>query len=157
MRKYILYSLLLLSILACSSINNEPYRFFVNEINPSSPIESRILPVPESVISWLNEMDVTDNYSYKPAQDEELLFVSYLQLLPEKYQRIIEEKVIVTGLTKFGAIVGDNVEIGCNTILNPGTIIGRNTMIYPLSSIKGYIEPNSIVKLIQVQQSIEKK
>lgn len=51
-----------------------------------------------------------------------------------------------TGLRKFGAMLGDMTEIGCNTVLNPGTIIGRNTQVYPLSSIRGVIPENSIVK-----------
>lgn len=53
---------------------------------------------------------------------------------------------IETGLRKFGAIIGDYVEIGCNCVLNPGTIIGRNTTIYPLSSVRGVIPEMSIYK-----------
>lgn len=53
---------------------------------------------------------------------------------------------IDTGLKKFGAIVGDNVEIGCNVVLNPGTIIGKNSNIYPLTSVRGYVKDNSIYK-----------
>lgn len=53
---------------------------------------------------------------------------------------------ITTGLKKFGAIIGDNVEIGCNAVLNPGTIIGRNSNIYPLSSVRGFIPEDSIYK-----------
>lgn len=53
---------------------------------------------------------------------------------------------IETGLKKFGAILGDNVEVGCNSVLNPGTIIGRNTNIYPLSRVRGVIPSNSIFK-----------
>ncbi len=55
-------------------------------------------------------------------------------------------EVIETGLRKFGAIVGDGVEIGCNSVLNPGTIIGKNTNIYPLSRVRGVIKENSIYK-----------
>ena len=51
-----------------------------------------------------------------------------------------------TGLKKFGAMLGDYVEVGCNSVLNPGTVIGRNTNIYPLSSVRGTIPPNSIFK-----------
>ena len=51
-----------------------------------------------------------------------------------------------TGLKKFGAILGDNVEVGCNSVLNPGTVIGRNTNIYPLSSVRGTVPENSIYK-----------
>ena len=51
-----------------------------------------------------------------------------------------------TDLKKLGAILGDRVEIGCNAVLNPGTVIGRNTTVYPLSSVRGYVEENSIYK-----------
>jgi UDP-N-acetylglucosamine diphosphorylase / glucose-1-phosphate thymidylyltransferase / UDP-N-acetylgalactosamine diphosphorylase / glucosamine-1-phosphate N-acetyltransferase / galactosamine-1-phosphate N-acetyltransferase len=51
-----------------------------------------------------------------------------------------------TGLKKFGAILGDHVEIGCNSVLNPGTIIGRNSNIYPLSMVRGYVPEASIYK-----------
>ena len=51
-----------------------------------------------------------------------------------------------TKLRKFGAVIGDNVQIGCNTVLNPGTIIGRNTDIYPLCNVRGLINADSIYK-----------
>jgi acetyltransferase-like isoleucine patch superfamily enzyme len=53
---------------------------------------------------------------------------------------------IDTGLRKFGAIVGDHVQVGCNSVLNPGTMIGRNTSIYPLSCVRGIIRADMIVK-----------
>ena len=53
---------------------------------------------------------------------------------------------INTELKKFGAIVGDNVEVGCNSVLNPGTVIGRNSTVYPLSMVRGTVPPNSIYK-----------
>lgn len=53
---------------------------------------------------------------------------------------------IETGLKKFGAILGDHVEVGCNSVLNPGTVIGRNSNIYPLSMVRGYIPEASIYK-----------
>lgn len=53
---------------------------------------------------------------------------------------------IETGLKKMGAILGDCVEVGCNSVLNPGTIIGKNTNVYPLSSVRGYVPGNSIHK-----------
>ncbi|MFA6475499.1 MAG: UDP-N-acetylglucosamine pyrophosphorylase [Patescibacteria group bacterium] len=62
---------------------------------------------------------------------------------------VTETETIDTGLRKFGAVLGDNVEIGSGAILNPGTIIGRNTTIYAGSSIRGCISENSIVKLRQ--------
>lgn len=57
-----------------------------------------------------------------------------------------EDGVIETGRKKIGGMIGDNVEIGCGSIINPGTVIGRNTNIYPLSSVRGCIAPNSIYK-----------
>ncbi len=56
-----------------------------------------------------------------------------------------EEKV-ETGVKKFGAMLGDHVEVGCNSVLNPGTVVGRNTNIYPLSFVRGYVPENSIYK-----------
>lgn len=47
---------------------------------------------------------------------------------------------IFTDLTKMGAIVGDGCEVGCNTVLNPGTVLGRGVIVYPLSSVRGYVE-----------------
>ena len=56
------------------------------------------------------------------------------------------EGVMDTGMKKFGAMLGDFVEIGCNSVLNPGTVIGRNTNVYPLSSVRGVIPANHIFK-----------
>ena len=53
---------------------------------------------------------------------------------------------IETGLKKMGAMLGDNVEVGCNSVLNPGTVIGRCSNVYPTSMVRGFIEPNSIYK-----------
>ena len=53
---------------------------------------------------------------------------------------------IETGLKKFGCMIGDNVEVGCGSVLNPGSVIGRNSNIYPLSSVRGVVAPNSIYK-----------
>lgn len=53
---------------------------------------------------------------------------------------------VPTGVKKFGAMVGDFGDIGCNTVMNPGTIIGRGTSVYPLSFVRGYVEANSIYK-----------
>ncbi len=53
---------------------------------------------------------------------------------------------VKSGLKKLGAIIGDNCEIGCNSVLNPGTIIEKNTDIYPLSSVRGFVCGNSIYK-----------
>lgn len=53
---------------------------------------------------------------------------------------------IETGIKKFGAMLGDNVEVGCGSVLNPGTVIGRNTNIYPLSPVRGCVPADSIYK-----------
>ena len=53
---------------------------------------------------------------------------------------------IETGLKKFGAMLGDFVEVGCNSVLNPGTVIGRHTNIYPTSCVRGVVPENSIWK-----------
>lgn len=53
---------------------------------------------------------------------------------------------IDTGLKKFGAMLGDFVEVGCNSVLNPGTVIGSHSNIYPLSPVRGYVPANSIYK-----------
>ncbi|MFV0413434.1 MAG: UDP-N-acetylglucosamine pyrophosphorylase [Oscillospiraceae bacterium] len=53
---------------------------------------------------------------------------------------------INTGLKKLGAMLGDGVEIGCNSVLNPGTIVGKNSSIYPTSCVRGVVPPNSIYK-----------
>ena len=51
-----------------------------------------------------------------------------------------------TGRKKFGAILGDHVEVGCNSVLNPGSVLGRNASVYPLSSVRGTVPPDSIYK-----------
>ena len=56
-----------------------------------------------------------------------------------------DEKV-ETGLKKFGAMLGDHVEVGCNSVLNPGTVIGRNSNVYPTSMVRGCIPEGSIYK-----------
>ena len=56
------------------------------------------------------------------------------------------EEHIPTGLKKFGAMLGDRVEVGCNSVLNPGTVIGKDTNIYPTSCVRGVVPPNSIWK-----------
>lgn len=55
---------------------------------------------------------------------------------------------IPAGRKKIGAILGDNVEIGCGTVLNPGTVVGRNSSVYPLSMVRGVIEADSIYKKV---------
>jgi acetyltransferase-like isoleucine patch superfamily enzyme len=56
------------------------------------------------------------------------------------------EEKIETGLKKFGAMLGDHVEVGCGSVLNPGTVIGRESNIYPLSAVRGCVPAKSIYK-----------
>ncbi len=70
----------------------------------------------------------------------------------EKHSRPIikikmpDGQLIETQLSKLGAIIGDNVEIGCNVVTNPGCLLGKNTIVYPNASLRGYYAPNTIIK-----------
>ena len=57
-----------------------------------------------------------------------------------------EDGKVETGRKKMGAILGDEVEVGCNSVLNPGTIVGKHSNIYPLSMVRGYVPAESIYK-----------
>lgn len=61
----------------------------------------------------------------------------------------VDSKKLATGLKKFGAILGDRVEVGCNAVLSPGSIIGRDSIIYPNTSWRGILPENSIVKTME--------
>src|SRR5215467_6991830 len=58
----------------------------------------------------------------------------------------VEGRPLDTGLRKFGALLGDNAEIGCNAVLNPGSIIGRGSVVYPNTNWRGVLNANSVVK-----------
>jgi len=58
----------------------------------------------------------------------------------------VGEKRLKTDLKKFGAVLGDNVEVGCNAVLNPGTVVGSNATVYPLSMVRGFVPSGSIYK-----------
>ncbi len=58
----------------------------------------------------------------------------------------VDGEKVDTGLKKLGAIIGDYVEVGCNSVLNPGTVIGQNTNVYPLSRVRGFVPADSILK-----------
>ena len=64
---------------------------------------------------------------------------------------------ISTGLGKLGAILSDHVEVGCGSVLNPGTVIMENSRVYPLVSVRGVIQPDSIVKSTSEIVKIESK
>ena len=63
---------------------------------------------------------------------------------------------LATGLKKFGAMLGDRVEVGCNTVMNPGTVVGREARIYPLSMVRGFVPEKSIYKkqgeIVQIEK-----
>lgn len=71
--------------------------------------------------------------------------------------KIIESDVVLsikgkkynTGLRKFGAILGDEVETGCNTVTAPGTLLGKGVLVYPNATVRGYHPPNTVIKLKQ--------
>ena len=65
------------------------------------------------------------------------------------------EGQIETGIKKFGAMLGDEVEVGCGTVLNPGSVVGSHSNIYPLSSVRGFVPANSIYK--KQGEVVEKK
>ena len=56
------------------------------------------------------------------------------------------DEKIETGLKKIGAMLGDHVEVGCNAVMNPGTVIGRNSNVYPTSCVRGVVPADSIYK-----------
>ena len=65
--------------------------------------------------------------------------------------------VIPTSLRKFGAIVGDYAEIGCNSVISPGSIIGRRSIIYPLTHFSGVLEADLMLKTRQTQQVVKRR
>ena len=67
------------------------------------------------------------------------------------------EKEHATGLRKFGAIVGDHAEIGCNCVINPGTLIGRRSILYPLTNFGGVLPARSILKTRQQQMIVARR
>lgn len=89
--------------------------------------------VGDSILGYKSHMGagaITSNVK----SDKTLVFVRGVELKRE------------TGLKKMGAILGDHVEVGCGSVLNPGTIVGSYSTIYPLSSVRGYVLPKSIYK-----------
>lgn len=72
--------------------------------------------------------------------------ISNIKLVPGNIKLEIDGKLLDTGLRKFGALLGDQTDIGCNTVLNPGSIIGRGGAIYPNTNWRGILPANMIVK-----------
>ena len=72
--------------------------------------------------------------------------ISNYKIMPENVTVEIDGKHFDTGLRKFGALLGDGAEVGCNAVLNPGSIIGRRGVIYPCTSWRGILAANMIAK-----------
>jgi NDP-sugar pyrophosphorylase family protein len=72
--------------------------------------------------------------------------ISNLKLTPGNIALEFESRSIDTGLRKFGALIGDRAEVGCNAVLNPGTVIGRDSLVYPNTSWRGILPANHIAK-----------
>lgn len=83
--------------------------------------------------------------------------VSNLKINREPVKVKIGEEKIATGLRKFGCILGDKAEIGCNSVLNPGTLVGKGTLAMANSSLSGYYPPGSFVKLRQNFQVVRRR
>jgi NDP-sugar pyrophosphorylase family protein len=71
---------------------------------------------------------------------------SNLKALPGNVTIMVEGKPLDTGLRKFGALIGDGAEVGCNSVLNPGSILGRGAIIYPTVNWRGFLPANNIAK-----------
>ena len=83
--------------------------------------------------------------------------ISNYKLTGQPVSVILEGEKYETGLVKFGAIIGDKTEIGCNAVMNPGSILGKNCILYNNVSWRGYLPSDYIVKLRQEQEVVEKK
>ena len=83
--------------------------------------------------------------------------ISNFKVVPSNVLISIEGKVVDTGLRKFGALLGDYAEIGCNAVLNPGSVIGRGAVIYPNVSWRGVLEPNMIAKNRSTQEVVPRR
>lgn len=83
--------------------------------------------------------------------------IANTKLIRENIKVEIEGKIYDTGLLKFGVILGDTSDIGCNAVINPGSIIGKNCVIYANIAWRGYLPSGRIVKLRQTQTIVERK
>lgn len=83
--------------------------------------------------------------------------VSNIKLTQEPIVINIKGRRYKTGLVKFGAVIGDEAEIGCDSILNPGSLIGKRSRLYTNISWRGYCPPDSIVKLRQEHEIVKKE
>ena len=85
------------------------------------------------------------------------VILSNVKLDHREISVVAADYTIPTGLTKFGAIIGDRTEIGCNAVVNPGTVIGRDCIIYPGANIRGVVPRAHIVKLRQDLQTMSRR
>ena len=82
--------------------------------------------------------------------------LSNYKIAADKTIRLVADgNVIDTGLIKFGAILGDGASTGCNSVLNPGTVLGRNVLVYACAAMRGYVPHDTIVKLRQSTESVD--
>jgi len=85
------------------------------------------------------------------------VILSNVKLTRDPVRVRIHEVVYETGLRKFGAVIGDESEIGCHAVLNPGSLIGPRCLVYPLVSWHGYLPAHHIVKYRQKLQTVERR
>lgn len=83
--------------------------------------------------------------------------ISNVKLMPGNVTVTSNGKTMDTGLRKFGALLGDNTDIGCNSVLNPGSIIGRNSVVYPCTNWRGVLASDHIAKNKAAQEIIERR
>ena len=83
--------------------------------------------------------------------------ISNVKLVPGNIVVQVEGKPVDTGLRKFGALLGDQTDVGCNAVLNPGSVIGRRSVIYPNTNWRGVLPANMIVKNLAPQQVIARR
>jgi NDP-sugar pyrophosphorylase family protein len=83
--------------------------------------------------------------------------ISNVKLVKGNVTVEIDGKPFDTGLRKFGALLADNTDVGCNAVINPGTIIGRNAVVYPCTNWRGYLPPGHIAKNKAAIEVVERK
>jgi NDP-sugar pyrophosphorylase family protein len=83
--------------------------------------------------------------------------ISNVKLVPGSVEVQVEGRPFDTGLRKFGALLGDHTDIGCNSVLNPGSVIGRGSVIYPNTNWRGILPANMIVKNRAAQEVVVRR
>ena len=83
--------------------------------------------------------------------------ISNVKIVPGNVTVLVNGQPLDTGLRKFGALIGDHANVGCNAVLNPGSIIGRGSVIYPNVNWRGVLPANSIVKNNAAQEIVERR